>query len=60
VRIVDLVDVFSPGGRYRKWIRRGDREVGVRQADGIHLSDEGAAIAAGVVVRELREERILP
>ena len=60
VRIVDLVDVFSPGGRYRKWIRRGDREVGVRQADGIHLSDEGAAIAAGVVVRILREERILP
>lgn len=60
VRIVDLVDVFSPGGRYRKWIRRGDREVGVRQADGIHLSDEGAAIAAGVVLRVLREERILP
>lgn len=60
VRIVDLVEVFSPGGRYRKWIRRGDREVGVRQADGIHLSDEGASIAAKTVVRALREERILP
>ncbi len=60
VRVVDLVEVFSPGGRYRKWIRVGDREVGVRQSDGIHLSDEGAAIAAEVVISTLRRERILP
>ena len=59
VRILDLGKVFSPDGHYRKWIRVGDREVGVRQADGIHLSDEGAAIAAKIVVRTLREERIL-
>jgi lysophospholipase L1-like esterase len=59
VRILDLGKVFSPGGRYRKWIRVGHREVGVRQADGIHLSDEGAAIAAKLVVRTLRRERIL-
>ena len=60
VRIVDLVKVFSPGGRYRKWIRVGRREVGVRQSDGVHLSDEGASIAANVVIRTLRGERILP
>jgi lysophospholipase L1-like esterase len=60
VRIVDLVEVFSPGGRYRTWIRVGDREVGVRQSDGVHLSDQGASIAANVVIRTLREERILP
>lgn len=59
VRVVDLVRVFSPRGRYRKWIRVGNREVGVRQADGIHLSDGGARIAAGVVIRTLRQERIL-
>ena len=59
VRVVDLVRVFSPGGRYRKWIRVGRRAVGVRQADGIHLSDGGARIAAGVVIRTLRQERIL-
>ncbi len=60
VRILDLGKVFSPGRRYRKWIRVGDREVGVRQADGIHLSDEGAAIAAKLVARTLTNERILP
>jgi len=60
VRIVDLVEVFSPGGRYRTWIRVGDLEVGVRQSDGVHLSDQGASIAANVVIRTLREERILP
>lgn len=60
VRIVDLVKVFSPGGRYRKWIRRGNREVGVRQGDGIHLSDEGAAIAAKLITRTLQRERVLP
>ena len=60
VRIVDLVELFSPGGRYRTWIRVGDREVGVRQSDGVHLSDQGASIAANLVIRTLREERILP
>jgi lysophospholipase L1-like esterase len=60
VRILDMGKTFSPGGQYRKWIRRGDREVGVRQADGIHLSDQGAAIASKIVVRTLREERVIP
>ena len=31
----------------------------VRQADGVHLSAAGAAAAAGLVVRALREERIV-
>jgi hypothetical protein len=60
VRILDMGETFSPGGQYRKWIRRGDREVGVRQADGIHLSDQGASIASKIVVRTLREERVIP
>jgi hypothetical protein len=59
VGILDLVERFSPGGKYRKWIRVKGDEVGVRQADGVHLSDEGAAIAASIVVRRLRRERVI-
>jgi lysophospholipase L1-like esterase len=59
VRIVDLVKRFSPGGKYRTWIRVNGEEVGVRQSDGIHLSDHGAAIAASIVIRTLRRERII-
>jgi lysophospholipase L1-like esterase len=59
VRILDLGKTFSPGGKYRQWIRRGGEEVGVRQSDGIHLSDHGAAIAAELVVKALHRERII-
>ena len=31
----------------------------MRLTDGIHLSDHGAAIAASIVVRTLRRERII-
>ena len=60
VRILDLGKTFSPGGKYRQWIRRGGQEVGVRQSDGIHLSDKGALIASKIVVKTLRRERVIP
>jgi hypothetical protein len=59
VGILDMIKRFSPGGRYRQWIRVRGEEVGVRQSDGIHLSDHGAAIAASMVVQRLRRERIV-
>ncbi len=59
VRIVDLVEVFTPGGRYRDSIQVRGKTVRVRQGDGVHLNTTGASIAANIVLRALRSERIL-
>lgn len=47
VRVWDSVPVFTPGGRYRDAM---DGKI-VRQADGIHLNDAGARIAADQIIR---------
>ena len=57
-RLIRLDRFFTPGGRYRATMRIGGQVRQVRQADGVHLSAAGAAAAAGLVVRALREERI--
>ena len=59
VAVIDLVDVFTPGGRYRDSMRIGDRLVRVRQSDRVHLNRAGASLAASVIIRTLRRERIL-
>jgi hypothetical protein len=46
VRVLDTVPIFTPGAKYRDAM--GGRIV--RQADGIHLNDAGAKIAADKVV----------
>ena len=46
VRVFDTVPVFTPGATYRDAIGA----TIVRQADGIHLNEAGAKIAAGRVV----------
>ena len=59
VRVVDLAEVFTPGGSYRDSIQIGGKTVRVRQGDGVHLNTAGASIAANIVLRALRAERIL-
>ncbi len=46
VRVLDTVPIFTPGARYRDAING----TIVRQADGIHLNEAGAKIAADHVV----------
>ena len=58
VRVIDLARVFTPGGRFRESMRVHGRLTRVRQEDGVHLSTAGASVAASVVIRALREERI--
>jgi hypothetical protein len=53
VRIVALDRIFTPGFRYREFMRRGGRRVRVRGGDGVHLTLPGARIAASVVFRRL-------
>jgi hypothetical protein len=59
VRLIDLARVFTPGGRYRDSMEIGGKTVPVRQADGIHLNRAGASLAATLVIRALRRDRIL-
>jgi len=55
VSIIDLAAIFTPGGRFRQSI--GGRSV--RQADGIHLSGAGAALAAKAIIRRLRADGLV-
>jgi hypothetical protein len=59
VRLIDLHRVFSPDGRFHRVIRYRGRRVVARQGDGVHLSPAGASIAAGLIVRALRRDRVL-
>jgi len=59
-RVIDLVPVFTPGGRFRQHVSFRDRTVDARQADGIHLSVAGASIAATLLIDRLRADRALP
>jgi hypothetical protein len=59
VRLIDLADVFTPGGRYRDSMRIGAKTLRVRQGDGVHLNRTGASLATTLVIRALRRDRIL-
>lgn len=52
VRVLDTVPIFTPGQKYR------DAMNGtiVRQADGIHLNEAGAKIAAGRVITLIKRD----
>ena len=59
-RVIDLVPVFTPGGRFRQHVSFRHRTVDARQADGIHLSVACASIAATLLIDRLRADRALP
>jgi uncharacterized protein len=59
VRLIDLVEVFTPGWRYRDSMPVAGRTVRVRQSDGVHLNTTGASLAATLVIRAMRRDRIL-
>jgi lysophospholipase L1-like esterase len=59
VRLIDLPRVFTPGGRYRDSMKVGGEVVRVRQDDGVHLNTTGASLAADIVIRALRGDRML-
>jgi hypothetical protein len=56
VELIDLVAVFTPGGRYRQVMFYGGRTVDVREPDGYHLSVSGDRIAASILVGRLRAD----
>jgi lysophospholipase L1-like esterase len=60
VRVIDLVPVFTPGGRFRQHVAFRGRTVNARQADGVHLSTAGASIVATLLIDRLRLDGALP
>jgi lysophospholipase L1-like esterase len=56
VRVLDMTDVFTPGGRYRAAMSVDGRETLVRRPDGIHLNDAGAGVALDIVLERLRAD----
>ena len=59
VRLLRFDRYFTPGGTFREFMRAGGRVRRVRQADGVHLTAAGASLAADLVVRVLRRERVV-
>jgi lysophospholipase L1-like esterase len=56
VRVLDMVPVFTPGGKYRSAINVGGTEKIVRESDGIHLNQSGADVAANVVLAAIDKD----
>jgi lysophospholipase L1-like esterase len=51
VRVVDLIPTFTPGDKYRDSISINGNETIVRESDGIHLNEDGASVAADLVLQ---------
>jgi hypothetical protein len=58
VRVINLGKTFTPHG-FRAQMTWKGRRLTVRQADGVHLNQAGASIAAGLVQRAMRADGVL-
>ena len=56
VRVLDMAALFTPGNRYRDAMKVGGEDTIVRQADGVHLDEAGAKLAADAVQTALRPD----
>jgi lysophospholipase L1-like esterase len=56
VRVLDMSATFTPGGRYRASMPVDGRNTIVRDPDGIHLNEAGAALAAEIVLDRLKAD----
>jgi hypothetical protein len=54
--VVDLRPTFTPGDRYRDAIDIGGKQTIVRQSDGIHLNEDGASVAADLVLEAIDKD----
>jgi lysophospholipase L1-like esterase len=56
VRLLDMVELFTPGGEYRDSMEVDGEEKIVRESDGVHLNGEGAELAADTVLDALEDD----
>src|SRR3954453_16829608 len=55
VRLIDTIPVFTPKG-YRDAMPINGEDTIVRQPDGIHLNDTGAAFLSDIVIKRIRQD----
>ena len=55
VRLIDTIPVFTPKG-YRDAMPINGEDTIVRQPDGIHLNDTGAAFLADIVIKRIGQD----
>jgi lysophospholipase L1-like esterase len=56
VRVLDMAELFTPGGEYRDSMEVDGEDRIVREADGIHLNEEGSKVAADPVLDAIRDD----
>jgi hypothetical protein len=56
VRLLDMVELFTPGDEYRDSMEIDGEDTIVRESDGIHLNAEGARLAADRVLDAIRDD----
>jgi hypothetical protein len=56
VRVLDMDELFTPGGRYRDAMEVDGRRQIVREPDGIHLNGQGAELAADAVMEAVERD----
>lgn len=56
VRLLDMVELFTPGGEYRDSMEIDGEDRIVRESDGVHLNAEGAELAAEAVLDALDQD----
>jgi lysophospholipase L1-like esterase len=56
VRVLDMANLFTPGGHYRAAMTVDGKQTIVRNPDGIHLNAAGARLAAELVETRLRSD----
>jgi hypothetical protein len=59
VRLLDMVELFTPGYRYRRRMRVDGKLVAVREPDGVHFNRTGARVALRAVRRALRADEVI-
>jgi hypothetical protein len=60
VRLLDMVELFTPGYEYRRRMMVNGKRVAVREPDGVHFNRTGAAVAVRAVRRALRVDGVIP
>jgi lysophospholipase L1-like esterase len=56
VRVLDMTELFTPGGKYRDAMTVDGRKRIVRDSDGIHLNGTGAGLAADRVIEAVHRD----
>ena len=58
-RLLDMAELFTPGYEYRRRMLVDGNRVAVRERDGVHLNETGAALAVGRIRRALLADGVI-